>query len=69
MGLASEAGQKLIKISKEERIPPTGCGGGVVEGYMEVGAYGGIWVMVNGLSGCIEMHVKEVGGNNLWRIK
>ena len=26
---------------------------------MEVGAYGGIWVMANGLSGCIEMHVKE----------
>lgn len=58
MHLASEAGRKLI--SKEERTPPRG----IVEGYIKVGAYGGIWVMVNGLSGCIEMHVQEVGGGN-----
>lgn len=32
-----------------------------LEAYMEVGVYGGIWVMANGLSGCIEMHVKEGG--------
>lgn len=58
-------GRNLDKQGGENPLP----WGGVMEGYMEVGAYGGIWVMVNGLSGCIEMHVKEVGGNNLWRIK
>lgn len=35
MGLASEAGQKLIKISKEERTPPPrgGCSGGIYGGW------------------------------------
>lgn len=67
MGLASEAGQNLIKISKEERIPFPGEGGsGGVYGSWSLWGYlgNGEWFIRVYRNAC-----KRSGGNNLWRIK